>query len=92
MVETENGVTFAFHGDKNYQLSRLGGVEDGYPRNISQDWSGFPGVKQSNNISAAATWRESGKTTFTYFFAGDYHYKFKGHHVIIKDEIKFLCS
>ena len=98
MVETENGVTFAFRGDKNYQLSRLGGVEDGYPRNISQDWSGFPGlgqdwngVKLSNNISAAVTWWESEKTTFTYFFAGDYHYKFKGHHVFIQDEVKFLC-
>ena len=43
-------------------------VEQGYPRKISNDWSGLP-----NNIDAAFTWTHNKKT---YFFKGNQYWKF----------------
>merc|ERR1712107_334153 len=44
-------------------------IADGYPRKISDDWSGLP-----SNIDAAVTWPDNG---MTYFFKGDEYWKFK---------------
>merc|ERR1719348_478109 len=66
MVTLRDGVTYAFKGEKYWKLTETS-VEPGYPRSISEDWTGMPG-----NLDASFTWK-NGKT---YFFKGSKYWRF----------------
>lgn len=66
MVTTRDGLTYVFGGNKYWRLSDTA-VASGYPRNISDDWSGLPG-----NLDASLRWT-NGKT---YFFKGSKYWRF----------------
>ena len=68
-VQTSRGKTYVFSGSQYYGLTDQG-VANGYPRSISQGWSGLP-----TNIDAAVTWRNRGRT---YFFKGNQYWRFDG--------------
>ena len=53
-VQTSSGKTYVFTGSQYYGLTEQG-VENGYPRLISQGWRGLP-----NDIDAGVTWRNRG--------------------------------
>ncbi|OQV24830.1 Matrix metalloproteinase-16 [Hypsibius exemplaris] len=66
LTTTSDGKTYAFKDDLYYQLNDYG-VEPGYPKKISDDWSGLPA-----NLDAALTWSD-GKT---FFFKGGKYWRF----------------
>eukprot|EP00092_Neocalanus_flemingeri_P005687 GFUD01006126.1.p1 GENE.GFUD01006126.1~~GFUD01006126.1.p1 ORF type:complete len:529 (+),score=114.73 GFUD01006126.1:188-1774(+) len=66
MVTTFAGVTFAFLGSQYWKLTDTA-VEPGYPRLISQGWTGLPW-----SVDASFTWT-NGKT---YFFKGSQYWRF----------------
>jgi len=66
-VQTSDGVSYVFSGDKYWKLTNYT-IAGGYPRKISSDWPGLP-----DNIDAAVTWQEQ---KVTYFFKGDQYWRF----------------
>ncbi|CAG0883961.1 unnamed protein product [Darwinula stevensoni] len=68
LVVTIGKETFAFKGDKYWQLTETA-VAPGYPKKISDDWPGLP-----NDIDTAFTWT-NGKT---YFFKGSEYWRYTG--------------
>lgn len=67
ITKTEDGNTYVFKGDYYWHLLE-DGIADGYPRRISDDWSGLPG-----NLDAALTWTD-GKT---FFFKKGQYWRFR---------------
>ncbi|XP_023337348.1 stromelysin-3 isoform X2 [Eurytemora carolleeae] len=65
-ILTIGETTFAFKGDSYWKLTD-DSIAPGYPRLVSQDWTGLP-----DNIDAAFTW-ENGKT---YFFKGSKYWRY----------------
>ncbi|CAN7997015.1 unnamed protein product [Ixodes pacificus] len=66
-TRTEDGSSYVFKGDYYWKIE-TDGIGDGYPRKISDDWSGLPG-----NLDAALTWSD-GKT---FFFKGNNYWRFR---------------
>ncbi|XP_035233830.1 stromelysin-3-like [Stegodyphus dumicola] len=66
-TKTEDGRTYVFKGDYYWEILQTG-IADGYPRKISEDWSGLPG-----NLDAALTWT-NGKT---FFFKKNQYWRFR---------------
>lgn len=68
MATLKDDITYAFKGSLYWKLTDTS-VEPGYPRSISEDWSGLPG-----DLDASFTWT-NGKT---YFFKGSKYWRFSG--------------
>ncbi|XP_019637731.1 PREDICTED: matrix metalloproteinase-16-like [Branchiostoma belcheri] len=68
-ITQAGGKTYAFRGGYFWELTRTG-VAGGYPRKISENWSGLP-----NNLDGALYTREDRKT---YFFKGGSYWRFSG--------------
>jgi len=66
IITTEDGSTYTFKGDYYWKLTE-DSVAAGYPRNITEFWSGLPG-----QIDASFTWN-NGKS---YFFKGNKYWRF----------------
>ena len=66
-VQTSDGVSYVFSGDKYWKLTS-NTIAGGYPRQISSDWPGLP-----DNIDAAITWQDR---KVTYFFKGYQYWRF----------------
>lgn len=66
IFNTNDGLTFAFKGNKYYKLTE-NAIAEGYPKLISEGWPGLPG-----DIDAAFTYK-NGKT---YFFKGTKYWRY----------------
>ena len=68
IFRTESGDSYVFQGEEYWRLTKES-VAKGFPRRISEDWSGLP-----NHLDAAFTWQDTGAT---YIFKGEEYWKFQ---------------
>ena len=68
IFRTESGDSYVFQGEQYWKLTKES-VAKGFPRRISEDWSGLP-----NHLDAAFTWQDTGAT---YIFKGEEYWKFQ---------------
>ncbi|CAG5121180.1 unnamed protein product, partial [Candidula unifasciata] len=61
-----DGYTYIFRGTQYYRLNSYG-IDEGYPKEIDQDWKGITGP-----IDSALHWDNG----YTYIFKGHYYWKF----------------
>jgi len=67
IFRTESGDSYVFQGEQYWRLTKES-VAKGFPKRISEDWSGLP-----NHLDAAFTWQDTGAT---YIFKGEEYWKF----------------
>ena len=65
---TVNIAPFLLQGQQVWRMSTLPKVDDGYPKQISEEFKGIP-----NDIDAAFTWKRNRKM---YFFKGSQYWRF----------------
>lgn len=82
IVTDKNGETYVFQGAIYWKLSSTS-VEEGYPRLISEDWSGLP-----DDLDASFTWT-NGKI---YFLKGSQYWRFSEKGVLDRGYPKDMSS